>query len=307
MDSASCWGENPFGGIGDGTNTDRHTPTQTASLGINRTAVAISLGDYHTCTILDNGSVSCWGYNSYGQLGDGTTNDRNTPNQNISLGTDRTAIAIGSGGSGHTCAILDNLSVSCWGYNNAGRLGDGTTTQRNTPTQTSSLGTGRTTAYATIFFEHIGQSSQTACATGTYQPDSGQTSCDAADAGYYVDSIGSDFQTECSKGSYQPDSGQTSCDAADAGYYVDTTASTTQTACAVGTFQASTGQTSCDAADAGHYVDTTGSDTQTECPVGTYQPDTGQTSCDDADTGYYVDSTAQTEQTACSPEILSRC
>ena len=51
-----------------------------------------------------------------------------------------------SSGGGHTCAILDNGSVSCWGRNNFGQLGDGTYTDRNTPTQTSSLGTGRTSS-----------------------------------------------------------------------------------------------------------------------------------------------------------------
>jgi alpha-tubulin suppressor-like RCC1 family protein len=141
--SVSCWGYNTYGQLGDGTDTLRNTPTQTSSLGTDRTAVAISAGFRHTCAILDDGSVSCWGYNTYGQLGDGTTTDHSTPTQTSTLGTDRTAIAITVGGD-HTCAILDDGSVSCWGNNSQGRLGDGTTTDRLTPTQTSSLGEGRT-------------------------------------------------------------------------------------------------------------------------------------------------------------------
>jgi len=141
--SVSCWGSNSDGELGDGTNIDRSTPTQTSSLGTGRTAVAISSGDRHTCAILDDGSVSCWGYNYFGQLGDGTTTNQNTPTQTFSLGTGRTAVAISSG-EDHTCAILDDGSVSCWGWNGYGQLGDGTNTDRNTPTQTSSLGTGRT-------------------------------------------------------------------------------------------------------------------------------------------------------------------
>ena len=141
--SVSCWGSNNYGQIGDGTNTLRNTPTQTSSLGTDRTAVAITAGAYHTCAILDDGSVSCWGRNNYGGLGDGTTTDRNTPTQTSSLGTDRTAVAI-TAGAYHTCAILDDESVSCWGRNTYGQIGDGTTTNRNTPTQTSSLGTDRT-------------------------------------------------------------------------------------------------------------------------------------------------------------------
>ena len=91
-----------------------NTPTQTASLGTDRIAVAITAGAYHTCVILDNGYVSCWGKNTNGQLGDGTTTDRNIPTQTASLGTERTAVAIAAGDY-HTCAILDDGSVSCWG------------------------------------------------------------------------------------------------------------------------------------------------------------------------------------------------
>jgi alpha-tubulin suppressor-like RCC1 family protein len=141
--SVSCWGYNGWNQLGDGTTNSRNTPTQTSSLGTGRTAVAISSGSAHTCAIRDNGSVSCWGLNWNGRLGDGTTTDRNTPTQTSSLGTGRTAVAISSG-SAHTCAILDDGTVSCWGSNYIGQLGDGTTTDRNTPTQTSSLGTGRT-------------------------------------------------------------------------------------------------------------------------------------------------------------------
>jgi len=152
--SVSCWGYNIKGQLGDGTTTNRNTPTQTSSLGADRTAVAITGGDYHTCAILDDGSVSCWGYNGNGQLGDGTTTDsRNTPTQTSSLGTDRTAVAITAEGPS-TCAILDDGSVSCWGYNAYGQLGDGTTTNRNTPTQTSSLGSGRTAVSITVGYRH---------------------------------------------------------------------------------------------------------------------------------------------------------
>jgi len=152
--SVSCWGMNNYGQLGDGTDTDRNTPTQTSSLGTDRTAVAITAGYLHTCAILDDGSVSCWGRNyPYGQLGDGTTTDRNTPTQTSSLGTDRTAVSITTGNY-HTCALLDDGSVSCWGSNEGGQLGDGTTTDRNTSTQTSSLGTDRTAVAITAGHAH---------------------------------------------------------------------------------------------------------------------------------------------------------
>ena len=84
--------------------------------GAYQNVVEIAAGRIHTCVILDDGTVSCWAWNQYGQLGDGTTTDRLTPTQTSSLGADRTAVAI-TAGNFHTCAILEDRSVSCWGYN----------------------------------------------------------------------------------------------------------------------------------------------------------------------------------------------
>ncbi|MDB3870679.1 hypothetical protein N9318_00005, partial [Euryarchaeota archaeon] len=191
--SVSCWGSNQVGQLGDGTNTNRNSPTQTSSLGSGRTADAITTGGSTTCVILDNGSVSCWG----GYVGDGTSADANTPTQTASLGSGRAAVAI-SAGQYHTCVILDNESVSCWGSNNYGELGDGTTNTAFSPTQTSSLGTGRTALVNSIFYPHTGQSSQTACTAGTYQPLIGQLSCINTSSGYY--SIGTKSIVDLSSG-----------------------------------------------------------------------------------------------------------
>jgi len=301
--SVSCWGRNSDGEIGDGTTSTRNSPTPTSSLGTGRTAIAIDSGNYHVCAILDDKSVSCWGSNSYGQLGDGTNVNRLTPTQTSSLGTSRTATSISSGWY-HTCSILDDASISCWGYNDFSQLGDGTTTDRNMPTQTSSLGSGRTAQINTFYHAH-NATTQTACAAGTYQPDTGQTSCDDADAGYYVATTGSTTQTACAAGTYQPSTGQSSCTDASAGYYVPSTGSTTQTACAAGTYQPSTGQTSCTDASAGYYVPSTGSATQTACAAGTYQPSTGRSSCIDASAGYYVEDNSYTEIVYDSTQIAA--
>ena len=100
------------------------------------------LGQYtHACAILDDESLKCWGYNGYGQLGIGSTTNQNTP-QTVDLGTGRTAVSV-SLGQQHTCAVLDDGSLKCWGRNNYGQLGIGSYSNQNTP-QTVSLATGRT-------------------------------------------------------------------------------------------------------------------------------------------------------------------
>ena len=86
------------------------------------TDTTLSSGDKHTCAILDNGAVSCWGRGYYGQLGNGGTSDKSTPTLTSSLGTGRTAVALSSGEE-HTCAILDNGAVSCWGRGYYGPIG----------------------------------------------------------------------------------------------------------------------------------------------------------------------------------------
>jgi len=142
--SVSCWGAGTSGQLGNGLTSGSLTPTLTSSLGANRTAVAISAGSTYTCALLDNGLVSCWGRGTEGQLGNGGTNQQDSPTLTSSFGAGRTAVAIASGPGWHTCALLDNGSVSCWGLGSNGQLGNTSTSQQNSPTLTSSLGSGRT-------------------------------------------------------------------------------------------------------------------------------------------------------------------
>ena len=298
--SVSCWGDNWLGQLGDGTDINRNTPTQILSIGTGRTAVAISSGDAHACAILDDASVSCWGDNYYGQLGDGTNTDRSTPTQTSSLGTGRTAVAISSGDY-HSCAILDDASVSCWGY--ASGLGDGTTWNRNTPAQTSSLGIGRTVALSERDFDGDGILNlfeNIICLIGSYESSTNSSLCILADNGNYVDKNGQNYQTPCFAGTYNPNIGSISssdCMVADAGYYVDSslgTGQTSQTPCPTGTYNPNIGSTSssnCIVANAGYFVSTAGQSNQTPCPSGTYNPNTGSiysSSCRTAFSGSYV-------------------
>ena len=118
--TVKCWGVNSSGQVGDRSNTARTSPVA-VPLGSGRSATAIHVNGAHSCAILDDGSLLCWGANNRGQLGDGTTTSRNTPVA-VDLGEGRTATAVG-GGSSHTCAILDDESLKCWGYNHNGETG----------------------------------------------------------------------------------------------------------------------------------------------------------------------------------------
>ncbi len=95
----------------------------------------LSAGEQHTCAVLDDGRVVCWGRNSLGQLGDGTHTTRLSPVTVSGLGT---AVAI-SAGSFHSCAVLSVGTVRCWGLNSQGQLGNGATTDTSTPVAVSGL------------------------------------------------------------------------------------------------------------------------------------------------------------------------
>ncbi len=135
-----CWGVNDSGELGYGDLVDRGgNPGDMAALapinlGVGRTAVALSLSD-HTCVVLDNKSLKCWGANDAGKLGQDDTVDRGgNPGDMaaldaVNLGAGRTAKTVDAG-LDTTCAILDNDRLKCWGYNDTGQLGQNDTVDR---------------------------------------------------------------------------------------------------------------------------------------------------------------------------------
>ena len=124
-----CWGDNWTGQLGSGTWVN--TSPAVNVKGLTSGVTAITSGIMHSCALLSSGSVKCWGANNYGQLGDGTTSNRNEPAQVSGLTSGVVSI---SGGYEHTCAVLTNGEAKCWGRNGYGELGDGTTTHKNVPT-----------------------------------------------------------------------------------------------------------------------------------------------------------------------------
>ncbi|HEX4345747.1 MAG TPA: hypothetical protein VHZ31_09305, partial [Solirubrobacteraceae bacterium] len=121
---AMCWGSNGHGELGDGTATTRLTPVQVAGLasGVAR----IAAGYFFTCAVLTSGAVKCWGDNEYGQLGNGTTANSATP-VSVAAFTFVDAPSSITVGADFACAIAPGVG-DCWGHNNDGELGDGTTT-----------------------------------------------------------------------------------------------------------------------------------------------------------------------------------
>ena len=165
--SVKCWGWNDNGQLGIGNTTTMGDAADkigdnlaAVDLGTGRTATDVSVGDRFSCALLDNGDVKCWGRNQYGQLGIGNTTTMGDAademGDNLSaadLGTGRTAVAIAAGYD-HVCAILDNGQVKCWGTNGHGRLGIENTTamgdnagEMGDNLSYTSLGTGLTPVY----------------------------------------------------------------------------------------------------------------------------------------------------------------
>lgn len=132
--SVACWGRNGSGQLGNGTNVDQKTPVSVISLGGPVTALAA--GANHTCALRQSGGVYCWGDNANGQLGDQTTTAHNVPVTVNGLAATAKAIAAGSD---HTCAILTDGRVQCWGDNARGQLGDGSREDRATPVLVNNL------------------------------------------------------------------------------------------------------------------------------------------------------------------------
>jgi len=169
---AYCWGDNSFGQLGDGTTSDRLTPT---AVGGSLTFAYLKAGDLSTCGVTTTGVGYCWGDNEYGQIGNGLRTAVSVPTKVVSPRFDPLPTLVASpvgfrtdpmivppspdpdfplppgpfiaAGHSHTCALGRDDKTYCWGLNENGQLGDGTTAPHRTPVPVSgSLVMSRITA-----------------------------------------------------------------------------------------------------------------------------------------------------------------
>ena len=135
--AVQCWGYNGLGDLGDITTSQRWLPVPVQGLSGSVQSIAAGSSADHTCAIT-NGYVYCWGFNVHGQLGDGTTTQRNSAVAVQGLTGSVSAISVGTA---HTCAITDG-GVWCWGSNAQGQLGNSSTTETWVPMAVPGLSSG---------------------------------------------------------------------------------------------------------------------------------------------------------------------
>jgi alpha-tubulin suppressor-like RCC1 family protein len=125
-----AWGGNAYGQLGDGSITDRGQPVRLTTLGLSGRVIAIAAGGEHSLALTADGMLWSWGRNDSGQLGDGTTVQKNSP---VAIGAFLNVKAM-SGGGAHSLALLSDGSLYAWGDDTSGQLGNaGVTGQSNTP------------------------------------------------------------------------------------------------------------------------------------------------------------------------------
>ena len=330
-----CWGENNDGRLGQGPlATDDETTPVWVSMENSETAHFLDIGTKSACMILDSGETKCWGTNEEGQIGQGDTDlDFYPTPTEVNGNHDFVALSINSD---TICAITSDAEGYCWGDNEAGQIGRGSIdTDEPTPGEilftpnhlmlddrdpdedgilsifdpfprgcipgswfNSTLGDCQWNSPG-HYTDQAELTQEIPCPIGSYQPNTGQSSCLLSPPGNYTDVEASITPTPCPAGQYQPAEGQTACIENDAGHF-SLEGSVEQDPCPKGTYQPSTGQTDCLNADPGHFVNVTGSTSQTPCSQGNYSSTSMAESCTEASLGYHAPNAGSTEQTECA-------
>jgi alpha-tubulin suppressor-like RCC1 family protein len=126
---AYCWGDNEFGAVGDGTVTSSPSPVRVVGASA---FTSISAGWTHSCGVVAGGSIYCWGSNRYGELAADTSTVYTSFTARLVVGGADWAAVTAKNDA--TCAVSVERHLFCWGNNFYGRLGDGTTSNRDVPT-----------------------------------------------------------------------------------------------------------------------------------------------------------------------------
>jgi len=142
--TAGCWGLGGAGQLGEGRFDSQDELTGVMTVKSLNNAIRIAAGAYHTCALIQGGTIQCWGHGGDGELGNGGSNDSNVPSK-LSAPSGRSALGVAAGGY-QSCAIMSPLpsegpapQVFCWGNNGDGQLGDGTRSGRSAPVQVTGL------------------------------------------------------------------------------------------------------------------------------------------------------------------------
>jgi len=126
--TVDCWGYNQFGELGNGTTTNSDVPVPVLGVsGVKAVAGDENGGGF--CAVLSTGHLKCWGQNTYGELGNGTTTTFTVP---VAVKNISTATAVFGSYHGF-CALLSTSHVDCWGYGGTGQLGNGSFTDSHVP------------------------------------------------------------------------------------------------------------------------------------------------------------------------------
>ncbi|MGA8726953.1 MAG: putative Ig domain-containing protein [Acidimicrobiales bacterium] len=330
-----AWGYGSVGELGNGTTTNSSTPVEVA-LPSGVTPRAIASGQSVAYAIGSDGNLYAWGYDGYGELGNGTTMfDSLTPVE-VALPSGVTPTAIASGGySGY--AIGSDGHLYAWGDNGNGELGNGTTTNSSTPVEVSlpsgvtptaiagsaadglsgyaigsdgnlyawgdnyqgELGNGtRTDSSIPVEVSLPSGDSPTAIAAGTASAYAIGSKGNLYDWGDNL--IGGGLGLGATPGPVSLPAGVTATAVAAGsltGYAIGSSGSVGDQ-CQPG-YYSTTGNTPCTPAPPGTYVDTTGATSATECAPGSYNPNVGQTGCLLAPPNTYVDTTGARAPTPC--------
>ena len=139
--SVWAWGTNRYGQLGDGTTVDKSSLAPVQAMAPGSGVTQLAAGWDHSLTLKSDGSVWAWGYNFFGQLGDGTTVNKLTPVQVLAPGSGVVQLVVGTH---HSLALKSDGSVWAWGWNGAGQLGDGTSVDKSVPVQVMASGSGVT-------------------------------------------------------------------------------------------------------------------------------------------------------------------